>query len=200
MRKVNYLSVLAVLFALSANGQNVKFGIRGGLNFANIAKNEANNLHTRVGVNIGGFVDFKLSDHFSIQPGLQISTKGAKVNDYVFRSTYVEIPVYALYHCDLDKVKFFGGAGPYFALGVSGQELNGSTKQNIAWGETGAWHRADAGLGFILGVGFGPGLQAGVNYDLGLANIHKPFHGGDGLRAYNRVLGLFIGYTFNSGK
>ena len=205
-RKVKYLSILVVLFALNANAQKVKFGLRGGVNIATIAKSETNTLKPRLGVNLGGFVDFGITEHFSIQPGLQVTTKGARDNgNYRFRSTYIEIPVYALYNLNLGDVKLFGGAGPYFALGVGGQELgtdaNGNTyQQTIAWDQAGAWRRPDAGLGLILGVEFQPAVQVGLNYDLGIANIHNPVDGNDGRKAYNRVLGIFIGYTFNAGK
>ncbi len=201
MRKVNYLLITAVLFAFSATAQEIKLGVRGGLNFANITKNQPNNLSTRIGFNLGGVVDIGLSEHFSIQPGLQISTKGAKSgSDYIFRTTYLEVPVYALYHYKLEKISFFGGAGPYLALGVGGQEIAGGNRQSIAWGESGAWHRGDAGLGFILGIEIKPGFQAGINYDLGLVNIHKQANGGDNITAYNRVFGLFIGYMFDLSK
>lgn len=206
MRKVNYLSILALLFTIHVNAQDIKFGLRGGVNISTIVKNETNTLRARPGVNIGGFVDFGITEHFSIQPGLQITTKGALDNDnYKFRSTYLEVPVYALYHYNGDKVSFFTGAGPYFAVGVGGQELGtdefGNTyKRTIAWDETGAWRRPDAGLAFILGFQFAPGIQTGVNFDLGIANIHKPYHGNDNLRAYNRTFGIFVGYVFNSAK
>jgi hypothetical protein len=203
MRKVNYLSILALLFAMNANAQDIKFGVRGGVNISTIVKNESNTLKARPGVNIGGFVDFGISEHFSIQPGLQITTKGASDGDYKFRSTYLEVPVYAMYHYNTDKVNFFGGAGPYFALGVGGQQIyrdyNGNTvKESIAWEKAGAWRRSDVGLALILGVQFAPGIQTGINFDLGIANIHKPYN--DNLRAHNRTFGLFVGYVFNAKK
>jgi hypothetical protein len=98
------------LYAQSANSSNATngfhFGLRGGLNLANIIKTDDNNFSTELkpGFNAAAFVEIPIVKGFSVQPELQFSQKGYKTTgstlvngnyDYSVTTSYVEVPLLA---------------------------------------------------------------------------------------------------------
>lgn len=134
MRKIITI-VFVALIQLTANAQNVQFGIRGGLNISkesNYIFNVVNmedcedyekfeyETHSRPGLNIGGFVNISTSEKFELEAGVSYSMLGYKdkiyegesLNDYIYgnvTSHYLTIPVVE---------KFYpSGNGFYLELG-----------------------------------------------------------------------------------
>lgn len=57
------------------------FGVKAGANIANTSsKNESG----RIGFNVGGTVEYKLSDRFFLQSGLEFTSKGSKLKEQSF--------------------------------------------------------------------------------------------------------------------
>ena len=79
MKKFIFLSLLVVL-ALSSCA-TTHYGIRGGLNLANINGDDTDNLSTRTGIFFGGFGEFGVTDMFAIQPEVLFSQQGAEYED-----------------------------------------------------------------------------------------------------------------------
>jgi len=125
-----------ITFTLSAQAQ-VKFGIKAGVNLANISQNYEDsddeiNTKSRLALNLGVTVDYAISEKVSFQSGLSFSGKGFALNlkePYDGYETegvkgysrlalnYLEIPVNVAY-----KIKDFQiYAGPYLAVGISGK-------------------------------------------------------------------------------
>jgi hypothetical protein len=106
--------VAALLLAISSNmqGQLVKFGIKGGLNYANqngseITINNSNYSTSAITSYHAGLVaEIKLIDSFSIQPELLYSTQGATYKnafeEFKNELGYLSIPVLA--KINLNKV------------------------------------------------------------------------------------------------
>ena len=106
MKKV-ILTAMAVFAFSFANAQKAEFGIKGGLNIANqnFSGEEAPSPSSIIGFHLGGFVDIKIADKFSIQPEVLYSTQGSKFNMLVdiedteydtentFKLSYINIPV-----------------------------------------------------------------------------------------------------------
>lgn len=138
MKKLMILAAGFITLSTAANAQ-VRFGIEGGLNLAN--------MHTKVDMGsytdkqdgelkyvpkAGFLADLKICNHFSLQPGVFYNMKGYK-RDYTMKGavagtsikaednttlTYVEIPVNLQYQ--VMGPHFFVGAGPYIAMCVDG--------------------------------------------------------------------------------
>lgn len=162
--------VLTLAFAVAANAEGTAFGIKAGVNFANIAGDDTDDLNSLTGFVGGGFVDIPMSPTLSIQPEVFYSQKGAKYEelgtDVSIKLDYVDIPV-------LLKFTMTGeGARPYFLFGPS---LAFSVSSKVsADGESMDLDNVastDFGLVFGIGVNFQKFLIEG-RYGLGLSDIN----------------------------
>jgi len=127
-----------ITFTLSAQAQ-VKYGIKAGVNFANVAQNFEDSdfesdTKARVAYHFGLTLDYAISEEVSLQSGLLYTGKGfaldleselreyygdgASIDGYDRAAlNYLEIPINVAY-----KVKGFQiYAGPYLAAGISGK-------------------------------------------------------------------------------
>lgn len=162
------------------------------------------------GFQLGAMLDYAVSDHFSIQPSLMFSRKGAKfkndvtanngineIEKTVVRISYLEIPVLATVKGTLEGVKVYAGVGPYAGVAIGGK--------NDATFEDGTSVETDLEIGagtaqiktWDLGFRFGAGveiynLQIGVDYDLGLRNLSND----QNLNNKSRTFGITVGYFF----
>ena len=173
----------------------------------------------RTGFHIGATAEFPLTEIFSLETGLLISTKGVIYKqllteedmdfEYKFNLSplYLDIPVTAKASFDIGGgAKIYGVFGPYAAIGLSGkikqeESINGATTSeeiDIEWGsdiESSNFKRMDFGL--IMGAGVElNSIQIGLNYSLGLANISPQTN----VKVNNRVLGISVGYKFGEKK
>ena len=197
--KIFLILLLFITIGTQKSFSQLKFGVKGGVNLANIAqdyKDASDEEATKMSVlyTFGGVIDFSLSDAMSIQSGLLLSAKGYSVDvkeeydatgfdRYVIN--YLEIPVSFAY-----KIKGFQVyAGPYVAFGIFGKNKwdlkgdgwddSGDAKfkfvmkevdlESLADDELPA-KRVDYGLNFGVGYQLGP-ILINAGYSLGLANL-----------------------------
>jgi len=106
MKKAGAAAVILLGCAISVNAQKTNklgFGIRGGLNLANIVQNGNNDYASEMkpGFNAAVYVEIPLVNGLSVQPELQFSQKGYKSSgtylgspyDYRANTNYVEVPL-----------------------------------------------------------------------------------------------------------
>lgn len=188
MKKI-ILTVAAVFAFGFANAQDVKFGVKGGLNVANFSGDVDGN-SALVGFHVGGFAEIKISEKFAVQPELLFSTQGAKFNeagtDVNFNLSYLNIPVMAKYYV---ADKFSLEAGPQIGFLTNAKAKAGSEKVDIK----DDFESIDFGVNFGAGYDFTENLSAGLRYNLGLSNIAKD-SGND--KVHNNVFSLSVGYKF----
>lgn len=207
MKKV-ILSAIAVMAFGMANAQDVKFGLKGGLNVSNFSGDtEGIDFKSRFGFNAGGFVEIKFSEKFALQPEILYSTQGAKVDnfnldvdgigtvnaDVAFNLAYINVPVMFKYFA---AEKFSLEAGPQIGFLVSAETKTkvdgyGSSKVDIKDN----FESIDFGLNLGAGYDFTENLSVGARYNLGLANIAKTEEGDDS-KVHNGVFSLSVGYKF----
>ncbi|MET0945253.1 MAG: porin family protein [Flavobacterium sp.] len=207
MKKIIMTAAAVMAFAFS-NAQEVKFGVKGGLNLSNFSGDtEGIDFKSRVGFNVGGFVEIKLSDQLAIQPELLYSTQGAKVDnfgvelegnfytaDVQFNLSYINIPVMFKYYI---VEKFNIEAGPQIGFLTSAktkttvQGFSGSDEQDVK----DSFESIDFGLNLGAGYDFTEHFSANARYNLGLANIAKT-EPGDDSKLHNGVFSLSVGYKF----
>ena len=220
-----FLIVIAIMMATDKLFSQ-EFGIKAGFNSSNMHVVEdgsiiSEDFNMRTGFHIGATAEFPLTEIFSLETGLLISTKGviykqllteedtgfnyeSKVN---LSPLYLDIPVTAKASFDIGGgAKIYGVFGPYAAIGLSGkikqeESINGATTSeeiDIEWGsdiESSNFKRMDFGL--IMGAGVElNSIQIGLNYSLGLANISPQTN----VKVNNRVLGISVGYKFGEKK
>jgi opacity protein-like surface antigen len=200
MKKI-ILTVSAVFAFGFMNAQETKFGVKGGVNFATIT-GDVEDVSMKVGFNVGGFVEIKVSDKFSVQPELLFSTQGAKQEEsgagfqskYKLNLGYLNIPLMAKYYV-ADKfslevgpqIGFLVNAKSKFELTSDGTTVSGDEDVKDDF------ESVDFGFNFGTGYDFTENLSANVRYNLGLTNIVKD-SGNDKIN--NSVLSLSLGYKF----
>ena len=175
---------------------------------ANFSDNDGMDLKSRVGFNIGGFVEVKLSEKFAIQPEVLYSQQGTKFklsgiffsNDEPFKAetkfnlSYINVPVMFKYYA---IEKLFIEAGPQIGFLISAKSKTKVTgfDQTEELDTKDMYNTIDFGLNFGAGYDFTQNISVGARYNLGLANIAKTEAGDDG-KLHNGVFSLSVGYKF----
>jgi opacity protein-like surface antigen len=202
MKKI-ILTAVAVFGFAFANAQEVKFGVKGGINLSTLT-GDVEDASSKVGFQAGGFAEIKLTEEFSIQPEILYSLQGAKGDQsgfgYSSKSTlnlsYLNIPVMFKYYV---AEKFSFEAGPQIGFLLSAKE----DVKVSAYGESASekidvkdnLKSIDFGVNFGAGYDFTENISAGVRYNLGLSNI-ADFGDGDNTKFRNSVFSLSVGYKF----
>ena len=212
------LFALVLLTAGRVNAQNdnpgPSFGVKGGLNLANLFAQDASieDNNWKVGYHAGLFVKAPLSNMFSIQPEVLYSTTGAKITyggsglaqtlgispgEVRFNLNYVQVPVLFLVNVGALNVH----AGPYasYLLNANvknlqnGDPLNPSPLLELNEDD---FQRLDYGI--AAGIGFDlKNAKLGLRYNYGLQEI-----GGGGItgrltgNARNAVAQVYVGFGF----
>jgi hypothetical protein len=189
MKRMKQLVIIVAACSLSmaTMAQQSKVFIKGGLNLANISKNddgEVDDANTLASFHVGVMADLPVGQYFAIQPGLLFTGKGSKIQNgnssdpnYYKATTnplYVELPVNAVFKIPLEtNSQLFVGAGPYAALGVAGKrKIEGkilgveySRKDNIEFSDddpTTFNEEEGAGFGVMRRFDFGLNATAGL--------------------------------------
>ncbi len=194
----SFLILLALLMsaATSVSGQ-VRFGVKAGLNLANIS-GDITDTKMNPTFMVGGQAEFGLSDALGLGVGLQLHGKGFKIDldgeNATSSPLYIQVPVYLMYR----NSGFFGGVGPYVGFGVGGKSKFSGESQSISFGSTvdDDFSSLDFGAGLELGYEFGS-LRASASYNLGLSNvIPKDAASGFDISARHNVIGIALAYLF----
>ena len=196
--------------------------IKGGVNFSNISTtNDGSyrNGNMLTTFNVGVVADLPLSPLLSVQPGLVLNGKGAKVTHYYgvgseqvasdnlkMNPMYLEVPVNLVVKLPITTgTNFFIGAGPYGALGVGGKYkatanvagATGETTRNIKFGSTNDddLRRFDYGVNALAGLEIDR-VMLGVNYGLGMSKIVPNTDDFRNDKNKYRVLSVNVGFRF----
>ncbi|MGB3589890.1 MAG: porin family protein, partial [Tunicatimonas sp.] len=215
MKKLFALA-LSVLFWIPVIAQDLRVGVRGGVNFAN-QRVEVMGLYnplSRAGWQFGTVVDLAINEVVSVQPALLLSSKGVRYEsgivgvdyDVRFQPLYLHLPVPIIASAETAGIKLLGGIGPYASVGIGGKIVaegsidaigfNIEGDESIEWGsERGDHYRTvDAGIQFLVGIEPIENFQLLVSYEQGLTNI-SPTHDNDALirnRVFNFTLTTFL--------
>ena len=170
--------LLTVLFTFSIYGfsQDVKYGVRGGLNISNLDfdnNTAAANKH-RNSMYVGFFANIGLSKTIAVMPEIQFSAEGAKAE--ALHLDYIQAPVFFKFRIS-EKIHI--GAGPQAGIKVHKEE---DGIKNFAYSGV-------AGIEYKLNYA----LFADVRYTHGFSNI---FDDNLGVEAKNSNIQIGIGYKF----
>jgi len=195
MKKV--LSTLITIFVINATASaQVRFGIKGGLNLANVSSTPASSdIKSLLAFHGGIVLDAPISESISIQPNLLFSQKGFSTtllgSDVKATTNYIELPINFLYHA---SDAFSIGAGPYLGYLLSGTVSSGGQSNSITFDNDSK--RFDYGINFTAGFELIAGLTISANYSLGLANLSNDSNS----TAKNKVIGVSLTKFFGSRK
>jgi hypothetical protein len=179
MKKI-ILSAIAICAFGFANAQDMKFGVKGGLNSASIAG--ATGSSSKTTFHIGGLLEFKASDKFAIQPELVYSNQGCTYPGGGIDLTYINIPVMAKYYV---AETFNIQAGPQIGLLMSAK-LNGADYKELC-------NSTDFGLNLGAGYDLNENMMLDLRYNMGMSVINKDTAAGT---YKNNVISVSFGYKF----
>jgi len=230
MKKIISTTLLCALSIFTF--AQTKIGVKAGVTFPTMSSSSTAEIFdgppeyqfkSNVSFYIGGTIDFAITQKFAIQPGLTLVGKGGKTEVYesnfepnnlsVFQGTYklstmyLEIPVNAVFNFDLGPGKIFFGAGPYYAIAISGKiKKNGtaiqgnssatttiSSSRDVEFGSSKDYRRGDFGLNFLAGYQLKNGFNIHAGYGFGLSSIDND--GFDESSLKNCVLSVGIGFS-----
>ncbi|RZK27526.1 MAG: PorT family protein, partial [Hymenobacter sp.] len=120
------LAVLAVATGAANAQTGIKVGLKGGFNGSTFSGADSKGSEYKAGFAAGGFVNFGVSDNFSIQPELLYSQKGASQDGAAYLSGttiktdgtekttlgYLDVPIMFRYNVGDDGKGFFIELGP----------------------------------------------------------------------------------------
>ncbi len=203
MKKV-LLSAVAILTIGFTYAQKAQFGIKGGLNIANenFVGNGAPSTNSFTGVNVGAFVEIKISDKIAIQPELLYSTQGTKLNWFdsasgvtinSFKLNYINIPVMLKYYA---VNKFSLEVGPQIGFLTSAIVNGTSGVTTVDVDAKKFYNSTDFGINFGASYDFTKKVSTGIRYNLGLSNIGSNQFVSNGDKITNSVFSINLGYKF----
>ena len=199
MKKV--LLTAAAIFAFGfANAQEVKFGVKAGLNMASLSGGDAyyGSYGSKAGFHVGGLAEIKINDKFSVQPELLYSLKGADFN-YGFGGafglatdklnlSYIDVPIMVKFY-PIERLS--AELGPNIAFLMSAKRVQNTTidvKDNF--------NSIDFGMNIGAGYELKQGIMFQLRYNLGLADISKTATGATNVTDKNSVFQVSVGYKF----
>ena len=185
MKKI-ILSAIAIMTIGFANAQETKFGLKGGLNIANVSG--LSDSASLTSFHIGGVVEIKVSEKFSVQPELLYTAQGVKGNSNNSGSVelnYIAIPVMAKYYV---APKFALEAGPQVAFNTAAKSVFGGNSVDIKEFVNSTDFSMNVGASFDVTDNF----FAGVRYTAGLTKVFKDSQDSN----KNNVFQIFVGYKF----
>lgn len=179
----------------------VLFGIRAGINFANLSFKEdgySYSTDSRTTFHVGVIADIPLMQSLYVQTGLFLQNKGAKEEGDGYKTTlkpmYLQIPVLASYRYDFsDALQLQVNVGPYFAYGIGGKwkEEEDGESYEVDFFDDGI-KRFDCGLQVGGGLTFAQHYYLGVAYEFGFTNIADESE----MKIKNNNLMISLGYNF----
>ena len=217
MKNFKKLLLVVIVLTMVTESYAQTFGVKAGLNLSNMVIEademfDYEDLKMNPGFHIGGILGFPISDMFSFETGLLLSTKGFKLNEkensYEYKNKmnlfYLDIPLTAKASFDVGDAKVYGVLGPYFGIGLSGktkseysyEDETETDEEEVKWGsdeDEDDLKRLDFGLTMGAGVEINS-IIFELSYDLGLANIVTIPD--DSFTINNRVLKISVGYKF----
>jgi hypothetical protein len=183
MKKILLLAVVTVLGFTNVNAQKIKFGAKGGLNFASISGDNTKAIDVVTSFNFGVLSEIPVSDKFSFQPELMYSGQGYSFNDNTIALSYLNIPLMGKYY--LTK-GLSVEAGPQIGFLLSAKNDKTDVKDSF--------NTFDFGVNFGLGYKLDNGLNFGARYNAGLTDINNLENSSS--KNKNGVFQLSVGYFF----
>lgn len=197
MKKLFLILLGTVLLAGTAAAQSYQkhiFGVRAGLNLANVSI-DGIKPESKAGFHVAGSYQYLLTGNMPLylETGLQITQKGFKLDAASVKCNafYLEIPVVVTYKFRVaDEVALLPAAGFYYGLGLGGKVKAEGGKADT-FGSDGTFKRSDFGMRFGGSVEWRR-YSFGLGYEFSLMNIAK----GGSSDTHNRNFFVSVGYNF----
>lgn len=181
MKKILLVAVLTVLGFASGHAQEIKFGAKAGLNFANVRGENSDAYDTVTSFNFGALAEIPISEKISFQPEVLFSGQGFSFGDDTAALNYLNVPLMGKYY--LTKGLSLE-AGPQVGFLLSAKTDNADVKN--------LFKKVDFGVNAGLGYKLENGLNFSARYNFGLSNISSVAN----TTNKNSVVQVSVGYFF----
>lgn len=200
MKKI-FLAIVALMATFTLSAQDLRVGLTGGLNIANLHYSTVENTSDGyLGLNIGFKAQYDLSsvleEGFYADARLLYTLKGGRWASLHQNLGYIELPLNFGYSYALTPdVKIFGGLGPYLAYGVAGKNVakkDGIKIKTPAFGDI--YKPFDIGLNYNVGVEIYDEWQIFIGFEHGLRNSYKSVIEGDNFKVH--PMNFYVGCAY----
>lgn len=210
MKKLLFAVILLVAFGSASaqektsNVANIKFGAKGGINFANLAGDDADGAKMFVGFNAGFFIEIPVADKLVFQPEILYSAQGSKSEgplfvdgsvynvEATFKFNYINIPLLFKYEI---ADKFSLEAGPYVGFLTSAKlkaKIQGVGSETIDAKDM--LKSTDFGLAIGMNYEFTDVIFANARYQSGLTEIGDAEGNNNDIK--NSIFQIGLGFRF----
>ncbi|WP_366187185.1 porin family protein [Flavobacterium ovatum] len=192
------LAVLVVFIAVHVQGQEAKFGLKGGANVSLFGSK----VDTKVGFQIGLFSKIKLADKWYVQPEALYLEQSVKrdnfsvgsvvVDNGTIKLSFIYVPVVVKYYL-VNQLYLESGPQVGFLIDTKATvDYQGSTVEPDVSDE---FKKVDFGFNFGTGYDFSEQFSLGIRYYVGITKMANSDYVKD---YYNRnsILSLSAAYTF----
>jgi hypothetical protein len=190
--------LLYLTYTLSAQGQQLRYGLKGGLNLADIVitnyinPDAESSYNIKPGLHAGIFASVDLNDRFALSSELLYSNKGVKAIDRI-NLHYIIVPLLTQYKI---SENFLVEIGPEIGYLFSARSPFGNVSNT--WN-----NKLDIGLDAGLQVRLAPLVNIGIRYNAGFSSVidtidesgTNNFPTEEPIKYQNRVLQLFVSYA-----
>ncbi|KUG06348.1 porin family protein [Solirubrum puertoriconensis] len=201
MKKLIFSAATLLAVAASASAQDVKLGLKAGVNLATYSGEDVNNQKYNTGAHAGVAFNFGFSDLLSFQPELLYSMKGAEYEPAGQNIKYKE----TLHYIDVPLLLKINADGPFFELGPQVGFLaavnrestvtSGGVSSTLKDKNKDDFNTVDVGYVAGLGWQFESGPSIGLRYNGSLVPVRKAANG-DRSKGFNSTFMLSLGYFF----
>lgn len=210
MKKLLFAVILLVAFGSASaqektsNVANIKFGAKGGINFANLAGDDADGAKMFVGFNAGFFIEIPVADKLVFQPEILYSAQGSKSEgplfvdgsvynvEATFKFNYINIPLLFKYEI---ADKFSLEAGPYVGFLTSAKlkaKIQGVGSETIDAKDM--LKSTDFGIAIGMNYEFTDVIFANARYQSGLTEIGDAEGNNNDIK--NSIFQIGLGFRF----
>ena len=192
----NSLIIVVFLFAglaLRAQKTDVHFGLKAGLNIANLNVKDASGYDSKASFYAGGLAHIHVTQHFAIQPEVMYSGQGGKTTiagtDYKVNLNYINVPVLGQY---MTGGGFRLQTGPQVGFLTTAKSKVNDDETNIKD------NFKTTDFSWVFGASYQTHSGFGVDgrYNLGLSDISES----NASKVRNRVVQLGVFYQFMHNK
>lgn len=186
MKKTYLIPCLLIAFftAFSLPEAQAQFGLRAGINFANLNNVDGVDLESRTGIMVGGYYNVSLpASPVSIQPEITYNQKGAEEGGVKIKLDYLEIPALAKFKLSPGPISPNLYAGPYLGIVLNSEVEGDGISAEIDNTQTDFGGIVGAGIDIDAGV---TSLNLGVRYGFGFSDT---FEGGSEKNAAFSIVG-----------
>lgn len=179
---VFFLLIIFNFYLIAQSGRS-QFGLKAGVNIANVDVEDSEDWDAKTGFHAGGLVHIHVDQHFAVQPELMFSAQGGEDGNVKLKLNYINLPVLLQY---MTNSGFRLQTGPQVGFLLSAETETGDVEVDVDDNLKSVDFAWSFGAGYIFPSRFG----IDARYNLGISNINDV----SPAEARNRVFQVGIFY------